>query len=79
MNDKIAFNANNSVEALDCCDMPILRKRVKKNSKIKQQQTLITSKILCPFKKTKFKNIVNIPSDKPKAKKIISYKSPEKI
>ena len=34
--------------------MPILRKRVKKNSKIKQQQqqqqqTLITSKSFCPF------------------------------
>ena len=33
--------------------MPILRKRVKTNSKIKQQQqqqqTLITSKTFCPF------------------------------
>ena len=32
--------------------MPILRKRVKTNSEIKQQQeqqTLITSKTLCPF------------------------------
>ena len=55
MNDKIASKANNSVqwktEALDFCDMPKLRKRVKTNSKIKQQQqqTLITSKTLCPF------------------------------
>ena len=50
--------------------MPILRKRVKTNSKIKQQQqqTLITSKTLCPFKKTKFNNKVNIPSDKPETK-----------
>ena len=62
--------------------MPILRKRVKTNSKIKQQQqqqqTSITSKSLYPFKKTKFKNKVNIPLDKPKTKKI-TYQSPEKI
>ena len=42
------------IDALDCCDKPILRKRVKTNSEIKQQhqqqqQTLITSKNLCPF------------------------------
>ena len=37
--------------------MPILRKRVKTNGKIKQQQqTLITSKTLCPFYKTKLNN-----------------------
>ena len=38
------------MDALDCCNMSILRKRVKTNSKIKQQQqqTLITSKNLCP-------------------------------
>ena len=36
--------------ALDWWDMPILRKPVKKNGKIKhQQQTLITSKNLSPF------------------------------
>ena len=53
MNDKIASKANNSgvkIEKLDCCDMPILRKRVKTNSKIKQQQTLITSKTLSVLK-----------------------------
>ena len=40
------------------------------NSKIKQQQqqTLITSKNVCPFYKTKFNNKINIPSDKPKTK-----------
>ena len=50
--------------------MPILRKRVKTNSKIKQQQqqTLITSKTFCPFYKTKFYNKVNITSDEPKTK-----------
>ena len=54
MSEKIASKANNSVEkknnALDWWDMPILRKRAKTNGKIKQQQqTLITSKNLCPF------------------------------
>ena len=35
------------------------KKRVKTNSKIKeQQQTSITSKTLCPFKKTKVNNKV---------------------
>ena len=50
--------------------MPILRKRVKANSKIKQQQlqTLIKSKIFWPFSKTKFNNKVNIPSDEPNTK-----------
>ena len=42
------------IDASDCRDMPILRKRVKMKSEIKQQQqqqqqTLITSKNLCPF------------------------------
>ena len=45
--------------------MPILRKRVKTNSEIKQQQqTLITSKNLCPFKKTKPNYEVKVASDK---------------
>ena len=44
--------------------MPILRKRAKTNGKIKQQQTLITQKNLCPFQKTKLKNKVKIASDK---------------
>ena len=46
LNDKIASIANNSWvknEALDWWDLLILRKRVKTNSKIKQQ-TLSTSK-----------------------------------
>ena len=51
--------------------MPMLRKLVKTNSKVKeqqqQQQTLITSKTMSVLKK-KFKNKVNIPSDKPKTK-----------
>ena len=38
-------------DALDWSDMPILRKRSKTNGKIKQQQTLITSKIYVRFKK----------------------------
>ena len=39
------------IDALDWRDMPILRKRFKTKSEIKQQQqqTLITSKNLCPF------------------------------
>ena len=45
--------------------MPILRKRVKTNSKIKQQQQKsITSKILCPFKKTTVNNKVKITETK---------------
>ena len=48
--------------------MPILRKQVKTNSKIKQQQTLITSKTLCPFQKTKLKNKVKVASDKTETK-----------
>ena len=37
-------------DALDWWDVQILRKRVKTNSKTKQQQQkLITSKISCPF------------------------------
>ena len=56
-------------DALDWWDVPILGERVKTNSKIKQQlQTLITSKILCPFKKTKINNKVNIASDKTETK-----------
>ena len=55
MTDKIASKANNCgliIEALNCCDMPILGKRVKTNSKIKQQQqqTLFTSKALSVLK-----------------------------
>ena len=49
----------------------MLLKRVKTNSKIKQQQqqTLITSKSkFMSLLKTKFNNKVNIPSDKPKTK-----------
>ena len=41
--------------------------RAKTNGKIKeqqQQQTLITSKNLCPFSKTKLNNKVKIASDK---------------
>ena len=40
------------IEALDCCDKPILRMRVKTSKKIKQQQqqTLITSKALSVLK-----------------------------
>ena len=62
--------------------MPILRKRVKTNSKIKQQQqrqqTLITSKIFVRFKKqnliTKSKyRQMNLKLNK------ITHKSPEKI
>ena len=48
--------------------MPILRKRVKTNNKIKQQQTLITIKILCPFYKTKPNNKDKIASDKTETK-----------
>ena len=49
--------------------MPILRKRVKTNSKIKQQQqTLIASKTLCPFQKTKLNNDVKIASNKTETK-----------
>ena len=50
--------------------MPILRKRAKTNGKIKQQQqTLITSKNLCPFLKTKLMNNKDkIASDKTKKK-----------
>ena len=46
--------------------MPILRRRAKKNGQIKQQQqqTLITSKNLCPFQKTKLNNKVKIASHK---------------
>ena len=40
------------------------------NSKIKQQQTLITSKTLAPFKK-KLNNEVSIPSDELETKQII--------
>ena len=59
--------------------MPILRKRVKESSEIKQQhKTLITSKNLSPFQKTKLNNKVKIPSDKIETKKIM-YKPPEKI
>ena len=48
--------------------MPLLRKRVKTNSKIKQQkQTLITSKIFVRCKKQNLIT-VNIPSDEPKTK-----------
>ena len=58
--------------------MPILRKRAKTNSKIKQQQqTLITSKILCPFEKTKLNNKVKIASDKTENKQSTGN-SPEK-
>ena len=47
----------------------ILRKRAKTNGKVKQQQqTLITSKNLCPFLKTKLNNKVKIASDKPEIK-----------
>ena len=43
--------------------MPILRKRVKTNSKNKQQQqTLFTSKF-CPFLKTKLNNEVIVAAD----------------
>ena len=49
--------------------MPILKKRIKTNSKFKQQQqTLKTSKNLCSFYKTKLKNKVKIASDKTEAK-----------
>ena len=49
--------------------MPILRKRAKTNGKIKKQkQTLITSKNLCPFEKTKLKNKVKTASDKTETK-----------
>ena len=52
--------------------MTKLRKRVKTNSKIKQQQQqqqiLITSKNLRPFQKTKLNNKVKIVSDKTEAK-----------
>ena len=59
--------------------MPILRKRVKRNSKTKQQQqTLITSKNLCPLQKIKLNNKVQIASDKTETIKI-TFNSPEKI
>ena len=49
--------------------MPILKKRVKTNSEIKQQQQrIITSKTLCPFYKTTHKNKVTIASDKTETK-----------
>ena len=51
--------------------MPILRKLLKLNSKIKQQQqqqTLLHQKLYVRFKKTKINNKVNTPSDKPKTK-----------
>ena len=45
--------------------MPVLRKRAKTNGKIKQQQqTLITSKNLCPFKESKLNNKVKKAADK---------------
>ena len=85
MNDKIASKSGVQLsgvknEALDCCDMPILRKRVETNSKIKQQQqqTLITSKIYVRFKKqnsitkSAYRQI-NLKLNK------ITYKSPQKI
>ena len=43
--------------------MPVLRKRVKTNSKIKKQQTLILSKNFCPFNFC-LNNKVKIASDK---------------
>ena len=59
--------------------MPITRKQVKTNSKIKQQQqTLISSKILCPFKKKTKLNKVKIASEKTETKQK-TYISPEKI
>ena len=57
--------------ALYGCDMQILRKRVKANSKIKQQQQkLITSQISCPFQKTKLNDKVKIASDKTDIKQL---------
>ena len=46
--------------------LQIFRKRAKTNGKNKQQQqqTLTTSKNLCPFEKTKLNNKVKIASDK---------------
>ena len=60
--------------------MPILRKRVKTNSKNKQTTTTNINYIkkFMSILKTKFNNKVNIPSDKTKTKKI-TYKSPENI
>ena len=54
-------------DALDCCNMSILRKRVKANSKIKQQQQqkLITSET---FRFNKLNNEVKIASDKTETK-----------
>ena len=60
--------------------MPILRKRVKANSKIKQQQqqTLITSKTFVRFKKRNLKTKLTNHQMILKLNKI-PYKSPEKI
>ena len=44
-------------------------KRVKTKSKIKLQQTLITSKTLCPLKKTELNNKVNVQSNKTETEK----------
>ena len=68
------------MEALNCCDMPKLRKRVKTNIKIKQQQqqTLITSKNFVPFKKQKLITKSTYGQMNLKLNKK-PYKSPEKI
>ena len=59
--------------------MPILRKRAKTNGKIKQQQqTLITSKNLCPFQNTKLNNKVKIASHKTENEESTGN-SPEKM